>query len=79
MQAGLICGGWDPYEGGQVYEIPLGTTIHYFNGETLWSKNRYFLLSFLSNSVILSLVTSTTSHDAGFLSSNLYFVVQFIV
>ena len=24
MQAGLICGGWDPYEGGQVYEIPLG-------------------------------------------------------
>ena len=52
MQAGLICGGWDPYEGGQVYEIPLGTTIHYFNGETLWSKNRYFLLSFLSNSVI---------------------------
>jgi hypothetical protein len=26
MQAGLICGGWDPYEGGQVYEIPLGIT-----------------------------------------------------
>ena len=25
--AGLICGGWDPYEGGQVYEIPLGGTI----------------------------------------------------
>lgn len=25
MQAGLICGGWDPYEGGQVFEIPLGT------------------------------------------------------
>jgi len=27
MQAGLICGGWDPYDGGQVYEIPLGGTI----------------------------------------------------
>ena len=29
MQAGLICGGWDPYEGGQVYEIPLGTNRTY--------------------------------------------------
>lgn len=27
MQAGMICGGWDPYEGGQVFEIPLGGTI----------------------------------------------------
>jgi 20S proteasome subunit beta 1 len=27
MQAGMICGGWDPYDGGQVYEIPLGGTI----------------------------------------------------
>jgi 20S proteasome subunit beta 1 len=27
LMAGLICGGWDPYEGGQVYEIPLGGTI----------------------------------------------------
>lgn len=25
--AGMICGGWDPYEGGQVYEIPLGGTM----------------------------------------------------
>ena len=25
--AGLICAGWDPYEGGQVFEIPLGGTI----------------------------------------------------
>lgn len=24
---GLICAGWDPYEGGQVYEIPLGGTL----------------------------------------------------
>ena len=27
LMAGLIVGGWDPYEGGQVYEIPLGGTI----------------------------------------------------
>jgi len=27
MMAGLICGGWDPYNGGQVYEIPLGGTL----------------------------------------------------
>lgn len=27
LMAGMICGGWDPYEGGQVYEIPLGGTI----------------------------------------------------
>lgn len=27
LMAGLICAGWDPYEGGQVYEIPLGGTI----------------------------------------------------
>jgi 20S proteasome subunit beta 1 len=27
MQAGLICGGWDPYHGGQVFEIPLGGTL----------------------------------------------------
>ncbi|KAJ1428361.1 nucleophile aminohydrolase [Ochromonadaceae sp. CCMP2298] len=27
MQAGMICGGWDPYEGGQVYEVPLGGTL----------------------------------------------------
>jgi 20S proteasome subunit beta 1 len=27
MMAGMICGGWDPYEGGQVYEVPLGGTI----------------------------------------------------
>eukprot|EP01040_Poterioochromonas_malhamensis_P014168 gene14168-15664_t len=27
LMAGMICGGWDPYNGGQVYEIPLGGTI----------------------------------------------------
>ena len=27
MMAGMICGGWDPYEGGQVYEVPLGGTM----------------------------------------------------
>jgi len=27
LSAGLICGGWDPYEGGQIYEIPLGGTL----------------------------------------------------
>lgn len=27
MMAGMICGGWDPYEGGQVFEIPLGGTM----------------------------------------------------
>jgi 20S proteasome subunit beta 1 len=27
LMAGLICGGWDPYEGGQVYEVPLGGTL----------------------------------------------------
>ena len=25
--AGLICAGWDPYDGGQVFEIPLGGTL----------------------------------------------------
>jgi 20S proteasome subunit beta 1 len=27
LMAGLIIGGWDPYEGGQIYEIPLGGTL----------------------------------------------------
>ena len=37
MQAGLICGGWDPYEGGQVYEIPLGTNRTYVTAlKILW-------------------------------------------
>jgi 20S proteasome subunit beta 1 len=27
LMAGLIVGGWDPYHGGQVFEIPLGGTI----------------------------------------------------
>ncbi len=27
LMAGIIVGGWDPYEGGQVYEIPLGGTL----------------------------------------------------
>jgi 20S proteasome alpha/beta subunit len=27
MMAGMICGGWDPDEGGQVYEVPLGGTL----------------------------------------------------
>jgi len=27
LMAGLICAGWDPYDGGQVFEIPLGGTI----------------------------------------------------
>ena len=27
LMAGIICGGWDPYDGGQVYEIPLGGTL----------------------------------------------------
>lgn len=27
LLAGMICAGWDPYNGGQVYEIPLGGTI----------------------------------------------------
>ena len=27
LMAGLICAGWDPYDGGQVFEIPLGGTL----------------------------------------------------
>ena len=27
LMAGLIVGGYDPYEGGQIYEIPLGGTL----------------------------------------------------
>lgn len=27
LMAGMIVGGWDPYEGGQIYEIPLGGTL----------------------------------------------------
>ena len=27
LMAGVIVGGWDPYEGGQVYEVPLGGTL----------------------------------------------------
>ncbi|KRY02336.1 Proteasome subunit beta type-6, partial [Trichinella patagoniensis] len=27
LQTGLIVGGWDKYEGGQIYSIPLGGTI----------------------------------------------------
>ncbi len=27
MMAGMIVAGWDPYKGGQVYEIPLGGTL----------------------------------------------------
>jgi len=27
LMAGLIVGGWDPYDGGQVFEIPLGGTL----------------------------------------------------
>eukprot|EP01035_Chromulina_nebulosa_P018290 gene18290-23970_t len=27
LMAGLIVGGWDPYNGGQIYEIPLGGTL----------------------------------------------------
>jgi 20S proteasome alpha/beta subunit len=27
LQTGLIVGGWDKYEGGQIYGVPLGGTI----------------------------------------------------
>jgi 20S proteasome subunit beta 1 len=27
LMAGLIVGGWDPYDGGQVFEIPLGGVL----------------------------------------------------
>ena len=27
MQAGMICAGYDPYSGGQVFEVPLGGTL----------------------------------------------------
>eukprot|EP01038_Epipyxis_sp_PR26KG_P007970 gene7970-10810_t len=27
LMAGMICAGWDPYEGGQVYEVCLGGTL----------------------------------------------------
>lgn len=27
LQTGLIVGGWDKYEGGRIYGIPLGGTI----------------------------------------------------
>jgi 20S proteasome subunit beta 1 len=27
LQTGLIVGGWDKYEGGKIYGIPLGGTI----------------------------------------------------
>ena len=36
MQAGLIVGGWDPYDGGQIYEIPLGKNfVRYFESKQL--------------------------------------------
>lgn len=27
LQMGVIVGGWDKYEGGQIYSVPLGGTI----------------------------------------------------
>ena len=27
LMAGIICGGWDPVDGGQVYSIPLGGAL----------------------------------------------------
>mmetsp|Transcript_19741 Transcript_19741/g.19854 ORF Transcript_19741/g.19854 Transcript_19741/m.19854 type:complete len:218 (+) Transcript_19741:113-766(+) len=27
LMAGMICAGWDPYDGGQVYEVPIGGTL----------------------------------------------------
>lgn len=27
LQAGMIVGGWDKYEGGQIFSVPLGGTI----------------------------------------------------
>jgi 20S proteasome alpha/beta subunit len=27
LQAGMIIGGWDKYEGGQIFSVPLGGTI----------------------------------------------------
>lgn len=27
LETGLIVGGWDKYEGGQIYGVPLGGTI----------------------------------------------------
>lgn len=27
LETGLIVGGWDKYEGGQIYSVPLGGTI----------------------------------------------------
>eukprot|EP00428_Durinskia_dybowskii_P060635 CAMPEP_0170381684 /NCGR_PEP_ID=MMETSP0117_2-20130122/14540_1 /TAXON_ID=400756 /ORGANISM="Durinskia baltica, Strain CSIRO CS-38" /LENGTH=214 /DNA_ID=CAMNT_0010637271 /DNA_START=74 /DNA_END=718 /DNA_ORIENTATION=+ len=49
MMAGMICGGWDPYEGGQVYEIPLGGTI----------MQQKFALGGSGSSYIYGLVDST--------------------
>lgn len=49
MQAGMICGGWDPYEGGQVYEIPLGGTM----------MQQKFALGGSGSSYIYGLVDST--------------------
>ncbi len=47
--AGMICGGWDPYEGGQVYEIPLGGTM----------MQQKFALGGSGSSYIYGLVDST--------------------
>lgn len=49
MMAGMICGGWDPYEGGQVYEIPLGGTM----------MQQKFALGGSGSSYIYGLVDST--------------------
>jgi 20S proteasome subunit beta 1 len=49
MMAGMICGGWDPYEGGQVYEIPLGGTL----------MKQKFALGGSGSSYIYGLVDST--------------------
>lgn len=49
LSAGMICGGWDPYDGGQVYEIPLGGTM----------MKQNFALGGSGSSYIYGLVDST--------------------
>ena len=62
LQTGMIVGGWDKYEGGKIYGVPLGGTIV----EQPFSIGGMLLFSCVIYLLKISLLKWGVGHDALF-------------
>ena len=80
LQTGMIVGGWDKYEGGKIYGVPLGGTIleqPFAIGGLLFSSE-YVFLSRLYSSHYADIFNVAIFTSVWFVSPVIFFIFFFI-